>query len=259
MISLPPELGLALLHEAQVPSTNGVLIERAAMGAGAGLVVLADVQTHGRGRQGRSWLSPAGCGLTFSLLRRPPVDAVESVRWTLLAGVAVATALSEQLPGVWLKWPNDIFVGERKLGGILCERSEEDDGLHDALVIGIGINLRAPPDGWPEDLQNSATSIHQESSPQVPPALRRGALLVAILEHFIRLEQDLLANGPAGLMALYRRHAEPLLGRQVTVQRSGEDVRVRVESVRDNGTLEVVDGAGSSWALSAGDVHLGSP
>lgn len=257
MISLPAELGLRLRHEERVASTNGLLIEEATMGAEAGLVVLADLQTHGRGRQGRAWLSSAGTGLVFSLLRRPPVDAAASVRWTLLAGVAVVMALRQELPGVWLKWPNDILVGDRKLSGILCERSQGDDGLGDALVIGIGVNLCSPSSGWPEELQGRATSIQEEIAGQVPGGLRRGALLVAILEHFLALEAELLGKGPSALMAQYRDLMAPLVGRQVQVQRSGQDVAVRVLGVTDSGSLEVVDDGGATWAVMAGDVHLG--
>jgi len=258
VISLPAALGLRLRHEERVASTNGLLIEEATLGAAAGLVVLADLQTHGRGRQGRVWLSSAGTGLMFSLLRRPPVEAAESVRWTLLAGVAVVTALRAQFPGAWLKWPNDILVGDRKLGGILCERSQGDDGLGDALVIGIGVNLRSPPGGWPRELQGKATSIHEEIGSQVPGALRRGALLVAILEHFVAFEAELLEAGPGALMKQYRDFMAPLLGRQVRVQRSGQEQTVRVLGVADSGSLEVVDDEGATWAVMAGDVHLGS-
>jgi len=258
VITLPAELGLTLRHEERVTSTNAVLVQEAASGAAAGLVILADLQTHGRGRQGRAWISGVGTGLTFSVLRRPPVSAPESVRWTLLAGVAVVSVLQEQLPGVWLKWPNDILVGERKVGGILCERSSGDDGLADALIVGIGLNLRTPPSGWPLELDGRATSIEDEIEGQVPPELRRGALLGSILEHFLVLEKELVDTGPAALMHQYRRLMAPLVGREVSVQRAGEDVVARVLGVRDNGSLEVQDSSGESWAVVAGDVHLGS-
>ena len=88
----------------------------------------------------RAWQAPQGTGLPFSLLRRPPVSAAESLRWTQLAGVAVVCALQERLPGVWLKWPNDVLVGERKLGGILIEhRGEIGGGAR--VIVGIGLNL----------------------------------------------------------------------------------------------------------------------
>jgi len=260
VISLPHELSLRLRlqHEERLPSTNSLLQQEATCGAEAGLVVLADVQTHGRGRQGRSWIAPPGTGLTFSLLRRPAVGAPESVRWTLLAGVSVIEATEELLPDIWLKWPNDIMVGDRKLGGILCERSPSEGRLPDALIIGIGLNLSPPPEGWQGELGDRATSIQELIEGQVPAPLRRGQLLTAILGHFLRLEDELLANGPDSLMKRYRRALAPLIGREVRVQRQGRDQLVRVHGVHDSGALEVVDDAGGSWAVVAGDVHLGS-
>jgi BirA family transcriptional regulator, biotin operon repressor / biotin---[acetyl-CoA-carboxylase] ligase len=260
VISLPHELSLRLRlqHEASVASTNGVLMQAASGGVEAGLVLLADVQTHGRGRQGRSWLAPPGSGLTFSVLRRPPVSAAESVRWTLLTGVAVIAAIQGVLPQCWLKWPNDIMAGNRKLGGILCERCAEGGGFADALIVGVGLNLRPPPEGWSEDLADRATSIQELSEGYVDSTLRRGPLLVSILEHFVRLEDELLQAGPAALMERYRQALSPLIGREVMVQRAGQDRLVRVKGVQDSGALEVVDDAGEGWAVVAGDVHLGS-
>ena len=260
MIGLSEELSLhfRLLHEERVSSTNGLLAREAASGAEAGLVVLAEVQTHGRGRQGRVWLAPAGTGLTFSVLRRPPVGVAEAVRWTLLAGVAVLDAIQGALPQVWLKWPNDVMAGDLKLGGILCERSVGVGPLNDALVVGVGLNLRPPPDGWPVELDGRATSISELLPGQVPASLGRQALMEAILSHFLRLEDELLASGPASLMRRYRQALAPLVGRQVSVQRQGDQVRVRVVGVQDSGALEVVDGGGTTWAVVAGDVHLGS-
>ncbi len=260
MISLSNELALhlRLRHEDKVPSTNGLLMQEASGGAEAGLVVLADVQTHGRGRQGRSWVAPPGTGLTFSLLRRPPVTPPESVRWTLLAGVAVLESLEALLPQLWLKWPNDVMAGNRKLGGILCERCPGEGRLRDAVVVGFGLNLRPPLEGWGSDLSSRATSLQELIPGQVPGSVRRGPLLERILSRFLHLEDELVRNGPDSLMDRYRAATAPLIGREVSVTRKGEELLVRVQGVQDSGALEVVDGGGQSWAVMAGDVHLGS-
>jgi BirA family biotin operon repressor/biotin-[acetyl-CoA-carboxylase] ligase len=170
----------------------------------------------------------------------------------------VVSVLQERLPEAWLKWPNDILVGERKVGGILCERLEGVDGLADALIVGIGLNLRTPPSGWPPELEGRATSIQDEIEGGVPAELRRAALLESILERFLVLEKALVDAGPAALMHQYRRLMAPLIGREVSVQKAGKGVAARVLGVRDNGALEVQDGTGASWAVVAGDVHLGS-
>jgi len=260
VICLPHELSLRLRlqHEARLPSTNGFLQQEAVHGAEAGLVVLADVQTHGRGRQGRTWTAPAGTGLTFSVLRRPAVAAPESVRWTILAGVSIIEAVKEFLPQVWLKWPNDIMAGDRKLGGILCERCPSEGRLPDAVIIGVGMNLSPPADGWQADLNGRAVSVQELIQGQVPAQLRRGQLLTAILANFLELEDELLSKGSGPLMTRYRRALEPLIGREVRVQRQGETQLARVKGVQDSGALEVVDEVGESWTVVAGDVHLGS-
>ncbi len=260
MIALTERLQrrLRLRHEESVASTNSALLEEAEQGTEEGLVLLADRQTRGRGRQGRSWIAPGGCGLTFSILRRPPVAAAEAVRWTLLAGVASLEAIQGELAGAWLKWPNDLYFGDRKLGGILCERSDGGQPLRDALVVGLGMNLRAPPGGWPEELIHQATSLREELRGDMPEQLARGALFNRILERFLDHEDRLILDGPERLMHCYRTAIEPMLGREVVIERKGHPQAVKVVGVQDSGALEVLDGKGTRHAVVAGDVHLGS-
>lgn len=132
---------------AECDSTNSRLLARATAAAPAGTVIVAERQTAGRGRLGRSWYSEPGAGLTYSLLWRfPRGKALGGL--SLAVGVAVAEALREQgVEAVALKWPNDILLAGRKLGGILVEA---DSGAPDAVVIGLGLNLRLPADLPPE-------------------------------------------------------------------------------------------------------------
>jgi BirA family biotin operon repressor/biotin-[acetyl-CoA-carboxylase] ligase len=120
-----------------IPSTNAEVLRRATRGAEAGLVVVAESQTAGRGRLERTWVSPARAGLTFSVLLRP--DPVPESRWawlSLLTGVAVVEALEEVAEvEAALKWPNDVLIAGRKAAGILAERSG------DVVVVGIGLNV----------------------------------------------------------------------------------------------------------------------
>ena len=143
-------------------STNADLMARARAGAPEGLVLAAEEQTAGRGRMGRSWLSPPRAALTFSVLVRPAGVPPGRRGWLpLLAGVAVATAV-RQVSGLdaLLKWPNDVLLGARKLGGILAEQSG------DAVVIGIGLNVSTGRDELPPVGATSlpATSLLLEGS-----------------------------------------------------------------------------------------------
>ncbi|MCM8626685.1 biotin--[acetyl-CoA-carboxylase] ligase [Accumulibacter sp.] len=131
---------------AECPSTSSVLLERARQGIRSGTLVVADRQTAGRGRRGRSWQSSAEASLTFSLLWRFSGGVSRLAGLSLATGVAVARALVGcGAGGVGLKWPNDILLDEGKAGGILVELESEPGGM--LAVIGIGLNLDLPPPG----------------------------------------------------------------------------------------------------------------
>jgi BirA family biotin operon repressor/biotin-[acetyl-CoA-carboxylase] ligase len=148
---LDPLLGMArgrftVEALAECSSTSTVLLEKARQGAPSGSLLVADEQTAGRGRRGRSWLSSPSAGLTFSLLWRFPGTVARLAGLSLAVGLAVVRALERiGATGVGLKWPNDILLGDGKVGGILVElESAPADML---AVIGIGLNLQMPPAG----------------------------------------------------------------------------------------------------------------
>lgn len=240
MIRLPA--GHRLLHLDRTDSTNAEANRQARAGAEHGLVVLADGQDAGRGRQGRAWLTAEG-SLAFSLLRRPDIAPHLASLWSLLAGVAVVDGLRARCPDLWLKWPNDVQIGHRKVGGILCEW---DQG---ALVVGIGLNLAPPAGGWPPELEHRAAAL--------PPDVgSRDEVLSAVLEHFDALERVTVRVGAGPLMDRYRRCLAPMIGERVTVDGGAEPWAGRVDGVEDSGALVVVDDAGARRAVLAGDVHL---
>lgn len=143
----------------EVGSTNDCLLERARRGEAEGLVVAARSQTRGRGREGRRWHSPPGTGLYFSALLRPLKPPAEARLLSLVAGVAAAEGLSS-LPGppVGLKWPNDLRIHRKKLGGILCEY-EPRGGVPAAVAVGVGVNLSGQEADFPVELRGRVTSL----------------------------------------------------------------------------------------------------
>lgn len=152
---------------ASIGSTNDRALELAAGAGNAFAVVVADEQTEGRGRRGATWHSPAGSGLWMSTVlpgSRPAPHV------TLLVGLAVAEAIEAATEGVrvGLKWPNDLFVGRRKLGGVLCESAGA------AVVAGIGINLRPVP------VIDRATSLETESGNALPASILAGFIVAAL-------------------------------------------------------------------------------
>ena len=211
-------------------STNAVVAEQARQGAAHGLVVVAEEQTAGRGRLDRSWVSPPGAGLTFSVLVRPsgPLSWVP-----LLAGVGVAQALRHKCEvDAVLKWPNDVLVDDRKLCGLLAE------AVDGAVVLGIGLNVTTRREELPVA---EATSLALEGATTTD----RDTVLKAVLRGIA----DALGDDTR---ASYRQLCTSL-GREVRLELpGGESVTGTAEAVDDDGRL-VVDGT----PYAAGDVvHL---
>jgi BirA family biotin operon repressor/biotin-[acetyl-CoA-carboxylase] ligase len=247
-------LGLRPLHLTKTDSTNRVAAEAAAKGEPEGFLVRADSQSAGKGRQGRTWFSSPGCGLYFSLLRRPEIASVDATLWTLLAAVALHEAVRSQRPDVWLKWPNDLLAEDRKMAGILCELQTAAGGQVKSIVVGVGLNLFPPASGWPPELQGRANSVWPSAETAGPMAA--DVLLCDILECFLARESALLRDGPAALLADARQAMAPMLGRRVVVDEGPRRFAARVRGIGDSGALEVVDEDGAVRRLLAGDVHL---
>lgn len=215
-------------------STNEVVAERARAGEPAGLVVVAEEQTAGRGRLDRSWVSPPRAGLTLSVLLRPDLPA-DRLAWVpLWGGLAVAAALREQAGlDAALKWPNDVLVAERKIAGLLAEVPV--DG---AVVLGLGLNVTTTREELPVP---GATSMALEGASTVD----RDTVLRAVLRS---LTAVLAQASPQA----YRERCSTL-GRQVRIELpGGRSVSGTAEGVDDAGRL-LVDGV----AHGVGDVvHL---
>ena len=168
---------------AECDSTNTLLLSRAEAGAAAGSVVVAQHQTTGRGRRGRSWLSAAGDSLTFSLLWRFPAGQVLS-GLSLAVGVAIARSLD--ISGILLKWPNDVLLNGRKLAGVLVEVVPGTRSA--AVVVGVGINLRLPA-AMSDEVRQSAAALDQADA--MPPSANKllAHLLAEIYETLGRFAQ----------------------------------------------------------------------
>jgi len=217
---------------ADIASTNTYLMGEARAGAPEGTVVVADHQSAGRGRLGRTWTAPAGTSLLMSILLRPAHLASDR-RHLLTAAAALAAANACQVVAGFspeLKWPNDLLVDDRKLAGILAE-SERD-----VVVVGIGINVGSAPPGGVSAVEAARHAVD------------RTELLVATLEGFEGLYRDL-----SGVMAAYRL-ACVTIGRQIRAELSSGTLRGRAEGIDESGHLVVRTAAGAKVSLAAGDV-----
>ncbi|MBI3126330.1 MAG: biotin--[acetyl-CoA-carboxylase] ligase [Candidatus Tectomicrobia bacterium] len=230
-------------------STNDLLMERARRGEPEGAVVAARSQSRGRGRHGRAWHSPPGAGLYFSVLLRPPRPPEEARLLTLAAGVAAAEALSSlEGPPVGLKWPNDLRIGRRKLGGILCEY-EPAGGPPPAVVAGMGINLSADEASFPPEFRERSTSLRLAGK-AVPEA---EDLLILLLRRIGFWYNVFIATGFEPIRKRWLEICDNL-GEEAVVSAGGESLRGKIAGLDAKGRLLIEDGAGRLLRAEAGEV-----
>lgn len=222
-------------------STNALVAERAREGEEAGLVLVTEHQTAGRGRLDRQWETPARVALTFSVLLRPDLPPVSWPWIPLMTGYAVHTALADRVPEASLKWPNDVMVGDHKIAGILVERVETPVGP--AAVVGVGINVNQTG----AELPPQGTSLHEELGEEFD----RTELLVQVLTCLHTLAP--LTSTPEQLRPAYADVCGTL-GRTVDVHLpGGEVVRGEALDLDQHGALVVGTDRGA-LSVSAGDV-----
>jgi BirA family biotin operon repressor/biotin-[acetyl-CoA-carboxylase] ligase len=206
-----PRLGRfveAVSYFSIVGSTNDVALHRAASGDEEGRVIFADAQTSGRGRRGRTWYSPPATGLYVSTILMP-ARSRDPERATLLTTIAAGVALVEGIAEVTgltpaLKWPNDLYVGRRKLAGVLAE------GTGGAVVLGYGINVGAA--SFPPELSSRVTSLETE----LGRAVDRPAVLVETLAALAARYADLLAGRFDAILDAWRAQAPASQGARVS-------------------------------------------
>ena len=215
----------------EISSTNDVAIAAAEAGAREGLVVVANTQSTGRGRVGRSWSSPPGAGLYVSVLLRPAGPALQLL--TIAAGVAIAEGVHAATGlDACVKWPNDVHVGSRKLAGILAEAGSSA-GAVNHVVLGFGINiLRA---AYPPDVAARAASIESELGRAADRGLVLAECLAALSNRYAMLRRD-AAND---VIAAWRRRAAMQMGREVEWDGDGGSRRGRAEGIDATGALLV--------------------
>jgi BirA family biotin operon repressor/biotin-[acetyl-CoA-carboxylase] ligase len=230
-----------ILWYPEVGSTNDIASALAERNEDEGLVVIADRQTAGRGRLGRSWASPAGAGIYVSVVLRPPSTSVPLL--TIAAGVAIADGIASATGlSTHLKWPNDVQVAGRKLAGILAE------GAISHVVLGIGINVQ--PAAYPADISARATSIESELGRPVD----RGLVLAECLAALASRYRELIAGNGRVVVDAWRRRAAALLGRRVEWESAGDRHTGLAENIDDDGAM-IVTGAGGTLKITSGEVR----
>ncbi|MBI4381658.1 MAG: biotin--[acetyl-CoA-carboxylase] ligase [candidate division NC10 bacterium] len=244
-------IGLVIHLFQAVDSTNDEAKALAVRGALEGTVVIADAQERGRGRMGRSWTSPPGVGVYFSVILRPAIQPHAAPALSLLGAAAVAEAI-EAVAGLaaGVKWPNDLIVRGRKVGGILGEVAAETSHL-DYVVLGIGINVNQTEASFEGELRHTATSLRIEAGRLVD----RTAMIRSLCESLDRWYNCFLSEGLAPIIERLRQSCLTL-GQRV-VARSGDQQLCGLAVDLDHaGALLIRDADQRLHRLIAGDVTL---
>jgi len=239
------KFGRKILYFDSLSSTMDMATQLALKGAAEGVVVLAETQTKGRGRLGRIWHSPKYKGLYFSFILRPKISLDKAPIITLLAGVSICEAIKDSCrEDAQIKWPNDIIMHNKKLGGILTEVKAEVDEVS-FVVIGIGLNINNDK----KSLITGSTSLKQENGEE----LSRLCVLQSIL---YRLESNyfiLQKKGPLPIIEKWRQ-LSLTLGRRVRVYSHKEHIEGEAVDIDSDGGLLIRSDSGPTRKIIAGDV-----
>lgn len=215
-----------------------------------GTLFVADKQTAGKGRRGRSWDSPSGSNIYMTLLLRPDLEPNQAAMLTQVMGLSVAEAI-EGLYGcpVLIKWPNDVILNDKKVCGILTEMSAEMEAVH-YVVIGVGINVGQ--ETFPEDVGGHAGSLKAATGKTV----FRAQLIADVLERFEKHYGTFVEAGDLkGLQSAYANHLVNI-GRQALIQEPGNQYEALAEGIDERGRLLVSLPDGTKRAIYAGEVSV---
>ena len=234
------------------PSTNSRAKELAASGAPHGTVLIAGVQTAGRGRLGRSFASPAGMGVYMSVILRPDCAAGQLMHLTCAAAVAMCDAV-ETAAGLRpkIKWINDLVVGKKKLGGILTELSlVPGTDRVDYAIVGFGINCLQTQRDFPPELQEMAISLSEAAEKPISPATLAAAMVRSLWD----MDKQLFADRHA-IMARYQKECITL-GKDILVVRGDISCHGTALSLTDDGGLLVRFEDNTTEVLQSGEVSI---
>lgn len=245
-------VGVQIYLYGDVESTNAKLRMLARGGAPEGTVVLAEGQTAGRGRRGSVWFSPSGVNLYASVLFRPAVSPRELGLFTFVASLALADAVKEQGLVPAIKWPNDVLVGGRKIGGALVESPMRGDAV-DYVIVGVGANLNVEPALLRAALGDAgrfATSLAAECGHEID----RNVFAASYLNHLDRWVCMWATEGVHELLAAWRER-DILTGRRVEVRGAAATYEGRVLGVDPSGCLVVLDTLGARRTVTSDEIR----
>ena len=243
-------LGRVLEYRQEVESTQRLLRELARNGAPEGSVALADRQVRGRGRRQRGWVSLSG-GVAMSVLFTPRLAPDRISQFLLLAGVAAAEAISSRSGmRAGLKWPNDVLLEGKKVGGILAEMSSDAERI-EHLILGMGLNLNTPAEEIPPEIRDQATSVLAATGSNIS----RPGLAQDILGRLEGYYHRLMEEGLSPVRQQWLAYTVTL-GRRVRADTDSAVLHGTARDIDESGALLLQDDSGAEHRLVAGDISL---
>jgi BirA family biotin operon repressor/biotin-[acetyl-CoA-carboxylase] ligase len=240
--------GKHIHHFFKVDSTNRVALELGHAGEPEGVVVLAEEQTAGRGRAGRAWHSERATGIYVTLLLRPKLAPMQAPLLTMMAGLSARAAIQAQTGvAVDLKWPNDLLIGGKKVGGILTEMHAEPAMVR-FIIVGVGLNVNQ--ERFPAELSATATSLRAEAG----RLQSRLELLVRLLREFESDYNRFLRDGPVDVIERFTAASSYAQGKRVRVSNGKEIFTGITAGLGPEGLLQVTCDSGQTVTVIAGDV-----
>ena len=244
-------LGRQVIAKKELPSTNTLLAQMAESGMQEGLVVVADAQTGGMGRNGHSWFSPPGNNLYFSLLLRPDCKPAVVPQLAIVAALSLRDVVCRLCPGktIGVKWPNDLLSDGAKLSGILCTMSCTGSNV-DYAVVGIGVNVNMAANEFPGDVKATSLEILGNG------VWDRAFVLAEFLSAFEADYHSWLNQGSLALFIPRWNECSCLEGQYVEVEQGRALVSGVVEGITEEGHLRLRDDSGKIALAYAGDAHI---
>ncbi len=231
----------------ETESTNKYAKELAVNGAEEFTVVIANTQTGGYGRMGRTFHSPNTSGLYMSIILRPRISPEKALYITTAAAAAVSCAIEEiSCKETGIKWVNDIFIDNKKVCGILTEATFSSGGILDYAILGIGVNIYTPKEGFPDDIKNIAGSIFDK------PVDVRDSLANRIIDKFTYYYNNLEAKE----FLSYYRDKNIITGKKVKVIKGDISYNAKALSIDDDFRLVVEDNNNNIIALDSGEISV---
>ena len=245
-------LGRTIHVVKETVSTNSLAQRLAQQGTPHGTVVLAEQQTNGRGRLGRPWYSPSSKNIYCSLVLHT-LPSLSRIHWIpLVTGIGLGNVLHSLLQmSLSLKWPNDLLIGDRKIGGILCESTQIPKGGR-AVIVGFGLNVEMQSVDFPDELQDKATSLLMETGQHHDRNQLTSKILSQLEKQLIGLEHDPISK----IRDSYRSWCSTI-GQKIRVHlSSGQDVEGYAVDITNDGSLKVSQELSSSSSISSTNTYM---